>query len=402
MPVTQSEHDTERLLTETKRRKSAEARLREVRNALEESIARNKAILSTTVDGIIIINDKGIVQTYNTAAEKIFGYPAEEIINSSIIRLMPAPFSMEHDTYIGNYLSSGTGKIMGKRRELVAKRKDGTIIPIDLSISAASIGDKTFFTGIVRDITERKKAEAELRERTEALENSNRELEQFAYVASHDLQEPLRMITSYMSLLSRRYQGKLDHDADDFINYAIDGAQRMQQLINDLLAYSRVGTKGKPPEPTNVNTVVKRALKNLQMAIEDNGAQISCDEFPQIMADEIQLIQLFQNLIANAIKFHGDKPPRIEISVRKKRSFWQFSVKDNGIGMDPSYKERIFQIFQRLHTRRQYPGTGIGLAICKKIVERHGGTIWVDSEQNEGSTFFFTFPEVTKENADNA
>jgi signal transduction histidine kinase/DNA-binding response OmpR family regulator len=257
---------------------------------------------------------------------------------------------------------------------------------------------------VIHDITERKRVEQELKQTMAELAHSNKELEQFAYVASHDLQEPLRMVTSYVQLLARRYQGKLDADADEFIAYAVDGATRMQALINDLLAYSRVGTRGKPFEPTDCEAVLDQALANLQVAIEDNGAVVTHDPLPTVMADGTQLVQLFQNLIGNAIKFRGDESPRVHISAHRQSAIenrksdeWVFSVRDNGIGIDPEYHERIFIIFQRLHTREEYPGTGIGLSVCRKIVERHGGRIWVESQPGKGSTFYFTIPMMEGE-----
>ncbi|MGJ3247379.1 MAG: PAS domain-containing sensor histidine kinase [Elainellaceae cyanobacterium] len=225
------------------------------------------------------------------------------------------------------------------------------------------------------------------------LARSNADLQQFAYVASHDLQEPLRMITSYLQLIERRYKDQLDDDANDFIDFAVEGATRMQTLINDLLSYSRVGTRGKSFEQTDVGTCLKRALVNLKMAIDENNATITYDEMPQIMADETQFTQLFQNLISNAIKFRGAHPPRIHIQAQRRHDDWLFSVQDNGIGIEPQYAQRIFMIFQRLHARNEYPGTGIGLAICKKIVERHNGHIWVESELGKGTTFFFTMSD---------
>ena len=243
-----------------------------------------------------------------------------------------------------------------------------------------------------QEIAERKQAEIKLKLYSTELERSNQELQQFAYVASHDLQEPLRMVASYTQLLAKRYKGKLDTDADEFIAYAVDGATRMQVLINDLLTYSRVGTSGKDFKPTNSEAILKRTLDNLQKAVEESGAKVTYDTLPTVMADDMQLGQLFQNLVSNAIRFRSEEPPHIHVSAEQNEDKWVFSVHDNGIGIDPEFTERIFIIFQRLHKRREYPGTGIGLAVCKKIVERHGGRIWVESKPGKGSTFYFTIP----------
>jgi signal transduction histidine kinase len=226
------------------------------------------------------------------------------------------------------------------------------------------------------------------------LRRSNAELEQFAYVASHDLQEPLRMISSYIQLLQRRYQGQLDAKADTFIGFAVDGVTRMQRLINDLLAYSRVGTHGAPLVPTDCGEVVAGAIAALGAPIAETGARVIYGELPTVLADATQLGQLFQNLIGNALKFCTGVTPEITISAERAGGEWLFRVRDNGIGIDPAYAERIFIIFQRLHSREEYPGTGIGLAICKKIVERHGGRIWVESQPGQGATFTFSLPDA--------
>ncbi len=242
-------------------------------------------------------------------------------------------------------------------------------------------------------ITERKEAQEALKQLNQDLSRSNRELEQFAYVASHDLQEPLRAISSYTQLLAKKYESKLDAQAEKYIHYIVDGATNMQQLIQDLLSFSRVGTHGKELAVTDCEVVLNRVLDNLNVAIIESNVIVTHDSLPVVMGDDIQLSQLLQNLMGNAIKFRSQELPRVHISAELKAKKWIFSVRDNGIGIEPEYFERIFTIFQRLHTRREYPGTGIGLAVCKKIVERHGGKIWVDSELGVGTTFYFSIPQ---------
>ena len=256
-----------------------------------------------------------------------------------------------------------------------------------------SAGKLIGVVAIAHNITERKKAEEKIDRYMKELERSNKELEQFAYVASHDLQEPLRMVSSYTQLIEERYKDKLDKDANEFINYAVDGANRMQILINDLLNYSRITTRGKPFEPVDFNSALGHAIVNMQMSIEETGTIILNDELPTVKADESQIIRVFQNLIDNAIKFRSEKSPKIYISAKQEKGEYVFSVKDNGISIKPEYKERIFQIFQRLHGRKEYSGTGIGLSICKRIVERHGGRMWLESESGKGSTFYFIIPK---------
>jgi light-regulated signal transduction histidine kinase (bacteriophytochrome) len=234
---------------------------------------------------------------------------------------------------------------------------------------------------------------AELERQAQELERSNAELQQFAYVASHDLQEPLRMVTSYLQLLERRYKNRLDPDADDFIAFAVEGAARMHELIRGLLDYSRIGTHGMAFQATDLSLILGQVLDSLQVAVRESGAIVTSDPLPVVMADATQMSQLLQNLLGNAIKFHGDGPPEIHVGAQRRNGGWCFSVRDNGIGLEPRYAERIFVIFQRLHTRDRYPGTGIGLSICKRIVERHGGRIWVESEPGQGSTFHFSLPD---------
>ena len=244
--------------------------------------------------------------------------------------------------------------------------------------------------GVCTDITDMKRAEELQQIAMQNLQRSNEELEQFAYVASHDLQEPLRMVSSFTQLLERRYSDKLDNDAKEFIGYAVDGANRMQRLINDLLDYSRITTRGNEFSKIDLSAILAYSIRQLQEKILETGTLVTNDDLPQITGDESQLIRLFQNLIENAIKYKGEFSPRIHISSKSTPGFWHISVKDNGIGIEPQYSERIFQIFQRLHSKEAYPGTGIGLAVCKRIVERHGGKIWIESIEGEGSEFIFT------------
>lgn len=237
-----------------------------------------------------------------------------------------------------------------------------------------------------------KQKKEELEKYSLELERSNKDLEQFAYIASHDLREPLRMVTSYLQLIEKNYKGKLDKEADEFIGYAVEGAINIRNLINDLLIYSRIGTHTGNFKPVDSEDVLSHALINLKLVIQENEAVITHDQLPVVIADQTQLLQLFQNLIDNAVKFRAKEAPRVHISCRRDNSNWVFSVQDNGIGIAPEYFSRIFQIFQRLHARREYQGTGIGLAVCKRIVERNGGKIWVESASRKGANFFFTIP----------
>jgi light-regulated signal transduction histidine kinase (bacteriophytochrome) len=264
------------------------------------------------------------------------------------------------------------------------------IFPIEIMLSPLQSEEGTLVTAAIRNIATRKIAEANLLQKMAELNRSNAELEQFAYVASHDLQEPLRMVASYTQLLSRRYKGKLDADGDEFIEFAVDGARRMQRLIQDLLAFSRVGTKGADLVAMSAEDALDQALMNLRAAVDDSGALVTHDPLPIVRADEMQLVQLFQNLIGNAIKYQNPGTPLVHVGVtRSVGGKWVFSVQDNGLGIESQYFEKIFGMFQRLHKREEFAGTGIGLAICKKIVERHGSTISVESRLGQGTTFRF-------------
>lgn len=346
----------------------------------------------------------------NTAFANDFGMMPEDLVGKTDRHLFPQELAEKYRTDDQLVMSQRQPVTLEEKNVIAEKER---IVEVSKVPVCDGAGNLLGLLGIFTDITAHKHAEAALAGQAKELVRSNKELEQFAYVASHDLQEPLRMVASYTQLLARRYRGKLDADADEFIAYAVDGATRMQQLINDLLSYSRVGSRRREIALISCEEVLAQVLANLHLAIEGNHATVTHDSLPVVAADRSQLAQLLQNLIGNALKFHGPQPPHVHISAQatklvyrngesQPRTGWRFTVKDNGIGLDPQYAERIFVIFQRLHNSTEYPGTGIGLAVCKKIVEQHGGRIWVESELGKGATFFFTLPaRLEAEGAEN-
>ena len=368
---------TERKLTET---------------ALQESESKYRQIVELAEEGIWVIDSNARTTYVNQAMARMLGYEELEMFGRSLFDFIEAG---EKQKALDDVERRKQG--IGEKHEFKFKTKDGKDIWTYMSTNPVmdEKGNLLSCCALVYNITDRKKSDQQMLQLTEDLKRSNQELEQFAYVASHDLQEPLRAVTSYTQLLAQRYQGNLDAKADKYINHIVDGASRMQQLINDLLAYSRLGTQGKKLELADCNAAVQQSLRNLQIAIAEKKAVIACDEMPTVMADESQLVQLFQNLIANSIKFCRQDIPLIDIAARRRENEWLFYVRDNGIGIDPEYADRIFIIFQRLHGRREYSGTGIGLAMCKRIVERHGGRIWVESQEGEGATFYFSIPIIS-------
>ncbi len=358
---------------------------------LAQMEARYRGLLEGAPDAIVVVNQAGEIVLLNAQAEKRFGYSRDQLVGRKVSEIIPEGIVAEEldDTEQSRTPSAAL------RVELHGRRKDGSEFPVEIVLTRpVESAEGILVTAAIRDITLRKQAEADLLRKVAELRRSNEELERFAYIASHDLQEPLRMVASFTQLLARRYKGKLDSDADEFIAFAVDGATRMQRLIHDLLAYSRVGTTGKELGAVSTEVVLDQALRNLRGAIDESGAVVTHDPLPAVLADEVQLIQLFQNLIGNAIKYHRVGIPQVHVSASagadKK---WVFAVRDNGIGIDAKYFERIFGVFQRLHTPAQFAGTGIGLAICAKIVERHGSTISVESQLGRGSTFRFALAE---------
>ncbi|ARJ65382.1 hypothetical protein WV31_06795 [Magnetospirillum sp. ME-1] len=367
-------------------RKRAEQRLR-------ESEVRFRSVTQTAADAIISVNGRGDIVSWNVGAERIFGYAEAEALGANVTMILPEAYRQRHEEGLRRAVTTGDAPILGVPSLFEGLRRDGQVFPVELTLSRWEMDNGAFFTAILRDVTERKLAEQELAERTAELERSNAELQQFAYVASHDLQEPLRTVTSFLQLLRRRYDGALDDNAREYIHFAADGAARMHRLITDLLVYSRVSTHGRTFEKVRMEAVLDLVLTNLGAAIEEAGAEIARDPLPEVDADQIQMVSLLQNLVGNAIKYRAPGTvPRVHVGAVRDGDTWTFSVRDNGIGIDPKYFERVFVIFQRLHARGEYEGTGIGLAVAKKIVERHGGRMWLDSEPGQGSTFYFSLP----------
>jgi PAS domain S-box-containing protein len=365
---------------------------KEAERLLRESEERFRVLVDGVKDHAILrLDPQGYVQSWNPGAERIHGYTADEVIGQHF-----SCFYTPEEAAAGRPSQDLAVAVAEGRHaeEGIRVRKSGETYWASVVITSLynEQGELRGFAKITRDVTQRRAAEEAVRRTAAELARSNAELEQFAYVASHDLQEPLRAIAGYCQLLQRRYVGRLDSDADEFIAFAVDGASRMQRLIEDLLCYSRVGTRGKAFEPTDSNAVFDQALVNLKAAISESGAKVTRGDLPTVPGDHTQLEQVLQNLISNAIKFRHEASPRVHVAAQADGDHWLFSVEDNGIGIEPRFADRIFAIFQRLHTRREYPGTGIGLAICKKIVERHGGRIWMQSTPGKGTTFYFTLP----------
>jgi PAS domain S-box-containing protein len=352
-------------------------------------------VAETANEGIVSIDQGGIIRYWNPGAERMFGLAGSEAVGQPVTVIMPEPLRPQHDAGLERYLATQEAHLVGKTSELMGLRKDGTEFPLELSLSSWQTTKGLFFFGMLRDITERKNAELALTMKADELARSNQELEQFAYVASHDLQEPLRMVSNFTQLLASRYKDKLDADANEFIEFAVEGAQRMQALIRDLLQLARIGTRPKEFTFVSADRIARDAAANLTASIEESGADVVVDRLPTLTCDASQLVHVFQNLIGNALKFRqpGTRPV-VNVSARRGDGAWVISVRDNGIGIEPRHQERIFQMFQRLHARSEYPGTGIGLALCKKIVERHGGRISVESQAGHGSSFSFSIPDA--------
>jgi PAS domain S-box-containing protein len=360
---------------------------RRAQESLQDSERRFRAVAETAIEGIVSMDERGTISYWNPGAARLFGWPASAAVGQPVSIALPDPHALA--ARLRDEAAIGT------TFETTGRRADRTEFPVEVSLSAwATSQGARVLTAITRDITARKKAERDLEAKADELSRSNQELEQFAYVASHDLQEPLRMVSNYTQLLGRRYRDKLDQDANEFIAFAVDGARRMQELIRDLLEYARVGTRGKEFKPVPAERILSDALVNLATAVGDAKAEIVAGPLPTLLCDSSQLTQVFQNLIGNAIKFRRPgTTPVVRVTAAREGAAWTIAIEDNGIGIEPKYFERIFQMFQRLHGRDEYAGTGIGLALCRKIVERHGGRIRVASVAGKGATFFITIPD---------
>lgn len=378
-----------------------------IRDISERKKAEEKFrnLLESAPDAIIIVNEQGIIQLVNVQTEQLFGYLRGEIIGQPVELLMPFRFNKPHKVHREEFFKSPKVRPMGEGRELFGKKKSGDEFPIEISLSPLETEEGLLVSAAIRDITEKKQMERQIKEvnidlerkvkqRTEELEIKNKDLEQFAYVASHDLQEPLRTTSSFVEMFKSKYEGQLDEDADIMLKYILQSSERMKILIKDLLDYSRIGRKTEIGE-VNCNQVIEDVLADLSAFIQETGAKITVEQLPTLKGYETELKLLFQNLIINAIKFRKkDISPLIYIDAEKKKDHWEFIVADNGIGIEEKHKERIFVIFQRLHTRSEYEGSGIGLSHCKKIAELHQGKIWVDSEYGKGCVFHFTIHEM--------
>ncbi|MEZ4594090.1 MAG: ATP-binding protein [Chloroflexota bacterium] len=367
------------------------AQLFSERRQIQQNLLYQANLLQNVSDAVIATDNQFRIQSWNKAAEKMYGWAAAEVMGQVFDKVVPQIYGeASYEAVMAEFLAQGHWQ--GRVTQL---RRDGSPLPILASVTAVKDATNTIIGSVAvnRDISNQLAIEEELRQRTRSLEASNEELAQFAYAASHDLQEPLRMITAYLQLLASKHKGTLDEESNEFIAYALDGASRMRQLITDLLAYSRVGQQNQNFTQVNLEKILEQVCLNLEVQVKESQVAITHDPLPTVLADKTQMLQLLQNLISNAIKFKSSSNPKIHLSAEKENGRWLIKVSDNGIGIDPKFSQKIFTIFQRLHTRDEYPGTGIGLAMCKKIIQKHGGEIWVESALGAGATFIVSLPD---------
>jgi PAS domain S-box-containing protein len=362
------------------------------RKRVEQAVHLLSAIVDSSDDAIISKDLNGVITSWNKSAERLFGYTAVEAVGQQVATLLiPADRQNEEPNILAKLRKGERVDHFETKR----RRKDGTLIDISLTISPVKDARGTIIgaSKIARDITGQIRSQQELEQANTSLTRSNADLEQFAYSASHDLQEPLRMVAAYSEMLRRKFENQLGATGDEYIGFVVEGARRMEQLLRDLRAYTQTSVANDGPSPVvSSDNAIERSITNLKAAIDESGAVIASDPLPPVRMHEFQLDQLFQNIIGNAIRYRSEERPRIHVGAEPEGDAWRFSIQDNGIGIDPQYKEQIFGIFKRLHTSSEYPGTGMGLAICQRIVERAGGRIWVESQPGRGSTFFFTLP----------
>lgn len=361
------------------------------RKRLEE---RFRATVEFAPTAMLMIDDKGLIQLVNAELQRLFGYGREELLHKPVEVLLPERYRAQHPELRRGFFASPEARRMGAGGDLFALRKDGTEFPVEIGLNPVTTGEGTFVLSAIVDISERAQTKA-LKRAVEALERSNMELQRFAYVASHDLQTPMRNVASFIELLRVEYADKLDAQANDWIRRIVESIQHLQTLIRDLLAYSRVDSQAHPFARVSFNDVVDDACRLLDTSVRESGAVVTHGDLPVVRGDRSQLAQLMLNLIGNALKYRGSEPPRVHVSAASTGDEWTFTVSDNGIGIAPRHTERIFEMFSRLHDQRTYPGTGIGLAVCRRVVHRHGGRMWVESVPGHGSTFCFTIPGET-------
>lgn len=363
---------------------------------VKEGKARLRAIFQNAADGITLIDGQGNIEDFNPACEMMFGYQQEEVIGKNVKILMPEPYHHEHDGYLENYKKTGERRIIGIGRDVKGRHKDGSVFDIDLRVSEVHLPNRKLYMGMFHNITERKQAEATQQRLINKLTDSNTELERFAYVASHDLREPLRIVTNFSSLLRKEYGDTLNEEAKEYVQVIHESAARMHGMVSDLLEYARIGNAEKRFIAVNMELEFQHVQENLSASIAEHRAVLTHDVLPSVMGNPVQLMRLLQNLVSNAIKFHeAGMAPQVHVSAVEKEDIWEFCVRDNGIGMAAEYTQQIFEPFRQLHGRHEYTGTGIGLAICKRIVEKHRGKIWVESSLGKGSQFYFTLPKLT-------
>lgn len=366
----------------------------EALDAYKERLSESRLRLAVEAapGGVIMTDRRGKIVLVNGHTEVLFGYSRDELLLSTVDRLVGGGAAKLHARHREDFFRAPSPRPMGAGRSLLGRRKDGSEFPLEIGLTPIDTVEGRMVLAVVIDITERHQAREALEHSLEALKRSNADLAQFAYVASHDLQEPLRMVASFTQLLLERYRGRLDERADRYLNFAHEGAVRMQQLVSALLSYSRLDTAAREPVLVDSKEALDRVLRGLDTAVQECGATVTVGHLPQVRFEPGRLAMVFQHLISNALKFRGSRPPVVEVGCSIDRTEARFHVRDNGIGIDKDHAGRIFQMFQRLHERGQFPGSGVGLAVVKKVVERHGGRVWFESEPGKGSTFLFTVP----------